>query len=126
MQFELKMPLLGFESIKTMKLEKIDDIFMRLTSDQDERATFTLINPFVLTEYDFVVPTAIETLLQINDDANILIFNVVIVQSPIENSTINFAAPIVFNTDTMSMAQVILENNSLYSIAEPISNFLRN
>ena len=126
MQFELKMPLLGFESIKTMKLEKIDDIFMRLTSEQDESASFTLINPFVLTEYDFVVPTAIETLLQINNTANILIFNVVIVQSPIENSTINFAAPIVFNTDSMSMAQVILDNNSQYSIAEPISNFLRN
>ena len=124
MQFELKMPLLGFESIKTMNLEKIDDIFMRLTSNEDDSASFTLINPFVLTDYDFVVPTAIQTLLKIDDDANILIFNVVIVQNPIESSTINFAAPLVFNTDNGSMAQVILENSPNYSIAEPISNFL--
>ncbi len=126
MQFELKLPLLGFESIKTMKLEKIDDIFMRLTSTEEDTPAFTLINPFVLTAYDFVVPTAIQTLLEIDDDANILIFNVVIVQNPIENSTINFAAPLVFNTDTLSMAQVILENNAAYSIAEPISNYLGN
>ena len=126
MQFELKMPLLGFDTTKTMTLEKIDDIFMRLQSNEDAETSFTLINPFVLTEYDFVVPTATETLLNINETANILIFNVVIVQNPIENSTINFAAPIIFNTDTNTMAQVILENNATYSIAEPIANFLGN
>ena len=57
MQFELKLPLLGFESIKQMELKKIDDIFMRLES-VGEGPSFTLINPYVLREYAFDIPAA--------------------------------------------------------------------
>ncbi|MDX1295522.1 MAG: flagellar assembly protein FliW, partial [Sulfurimonadaceae bacterium] len=53
MLFDLKAPLLGFESIKQMELQKIDDIFMRLKTPDADEPSFTLINPFVLREYNF-------------------------------------------------------------------------
>jgi len=127
MQFELKQPLLGFESIKEMKLTKIDDIFMQLENvTEDAKPSFTLINPFVLKPYEIEIPDSILALLDIKEDTNILIFNIVVIQNPLENSAVNFVAPIIFNTDNKTMAQTILDGKSAqeHGMAEPISDFM--
>lgn len=124
MTFNLKVPFLGFEDIKTMELQKIDDIFARLTTSQRDDAVFTLINPFVLRDYKFEIPTQIEQLLQLNDAKEMLVYNTVIVNSNIEQSTINFAAPIVFNVTNKTMAQVILSDNNMYGLDEKLASFL--
>lgn len=123
MQFVLKLPLLGFEAVETMELQKIDDIFMRLESI-GEGPSFTLINPFVLREYSFDIPSSLQALMQITPESNILIYNIVILQKPIENSSINFVAPLIFNTDNQTMAQIIIDNRPDFSIAEPINAYL--
>ena len=124
MLFELKLPLLGFESLTKMELQKIDDIFMRLKSPDTDEPSFTLINPFILRDYAFDIPAGTQSLMQIDDKSNLLIYNIIIIQTPIENSTVNFIAPLLFNTDNNTMAQVIINDNPEYSIAEPISTFL--
>ncbi|MEW5831229.1 MAG: flagellar assembly protein FliW [Campylobacterota bacterium] len=124
MQFALKLPLLGFESVKQMELKKIDDIFMRLES-VGEGPSFTLVNPFVLREYSFDIPSSLQALMEINPESNLLIYNIMIIQSPIENSTVNFVAPIIFNTDNQTMAQIIIDNRNDFSIAEPIKTYLK-
>ncbi len=124
MIFELKAPILGFEHIKQLELKKIDDIFMRLQSVDAKEPSFTLINPFVLRNYEFDLPSPLQQLLQINDNSNLLIFNIVMIQKPIENSTINFVAPLIFNTDTQTMLQYIINDRFDYGVAEPISSFL--
>ena len=124
MQFELKLPLLGFESINQMELQKIDDIFMRLESD-GEGPTFTLISPFALREYAFDIPTSLQALMEVNEQSNLLIYTMVILNTPIENSTINFVAPLIFNTDNQTMAQIIIDNRADFSIAEPIKTYLK-
>lgn len=124
MQFELKLPLLGFEAVSAMELKKIDDIFMRLESI-GEGPSFTLINPFALREYSFDIPASLQALLEIKSDTNLLIYNIMILQSPIENSTINFVAPLIFNTDNQTMAQIIIDNRNDFSIADPIKNYLQ-
>ncbi|MFA6143696.1 MAG: flagellar assembly protein FliW [Sulfurimonas sp.] len=123
MQFELKLPLLGFESVTRMELQKIDDIFMRLESS-DGGPSFTLINPFALREYAFDIPTSLQALMEINDTSNLLIYAIVILTTPIENSTINFVAPLIFNTDNQTMAQIIIDNRADFGIADPIKNYL--
>lgn len=125
MQFELKLPLLGFEAVSTMELKKIDDIFMRLESI-GEGPSFTLINPFALREYSFDIPASLQALLEIKPETNLLIYNIMILQSPIENSTINFVAPLIFNTDNQTMAQIIIDNRNDFSIADPIKNYLQS
>ena len=65
MIFEVKSPILGFEDyVVKMKLEKIDEIFMRL-SNVDAPAPVLVLwsNPFILREYDFEVPVAMKLLL---------------------------------------------------------------
>ena len=42
MQFDLKLPLLGFDAVSKMELQKIDEIFLRLESI-GEGPSFTLI-----------------------------------------------------------------------------------
>ena len=127
MQFELKLPLLGFESIKTMKLTKIDDIFMQLENDsEDGKPSFTLINPFILKAYEIDIPEAVQKLLEIDENSNILIYNIVVIQKPLDQSVINFIAPLVFNTDNKTMAQVILDGKSAqeHGMAECIGDFM--
>lgn len=127
MQFELKLPLLGFESVKSMQLTKIDDIFMQLENSSDNgKPSFTLINPFVLKKYEIDIPLSVQNLLEITEESNVLIFNIVIIQQPLENSTVNFVAPLIFNTDNQTMAQVILDGKSSqgHGMAEPISSFM--
>lgn len=124
MLFDLKMPLLGFESIMKMRLEKVDDIFMRLKAPDADEPSFTLINPFVLRDYSFDIPVSVQQLMGIKEKSNLLIYNIIVVQNPIEKSVVNFIAPIVFNTDNNTMAQVIISDASQYGIAEPIATFL--
>ncbi len=127
MQFELKLPLLGFESVTNMTLTKIDDIFMQLENSTDEgKPSFTLINPFVLKAYEIEIPQATQSLLKIDENSNVLIFNVVIIHTPLDQSTINFVAPFIFNTDNQTMAQIILDGKSAQGqgMAERISNFM--
>ncbi len=125
MKFDVSVPLLGFDDLKSVELNKIDDIFMKMQSLDDEHISFTLINPFILRDYDFEVPDATKNLLGITDNSNLLVLNIVLVQTPIENSIINFIGPLVFNTDTNKVAQIILQESTSYGVAEKISTFLK-
>ncbi|MFZ2889121.1 flagellar assembly protein FliW [Sulfuricurvum sp.] len=124
MQFDLKLPLLGFEAISKMELQKIDENFMRLESI-GKGPSFTLINPFPLREYSFDIPSSLQSLLGIEPESNLLIYNIMILQTPIEKSTINFIAPLIFNTNNQTMAQIIIDNRADFGIAEPIEKYLK-
>jgi flagellar assembly factor FliW len=124
MIFNLKVPLLGFETITKMKLEKIDDVFAKLFAEDGSKVSFTLINPFILRDYSFVMPANIREALEVDDESQLLIYNIVVVNSQIEKSTINFAAPVVFNLSQQTMAQVVLPDSSIYGVREELSGFL--
>jgi len=125
MRFDICVPILGFDTLKEVKLEKVDDIFMKMQSSTDEHISFTMVNPFALRDYDFDIPDSVNDILEIDKDSNILILNVVLIQTPIEDSVVNFIGPVVFNTDNNKAAQVILQDSARYSVAEKISSFLK-
>ncbi|BCZ18958.1 flagellar assembly protein FliW [Helicobacter sp. NHP19-012] len=125
MVFSVKSPILGFEEVCQMDLEKIDEVFMRLRNADAPTPTFTLVNPFALRPYEFEIPMPLQTLLNLDQAQNILIANIMVIQSPLKESTINFLAPLVFNFDHKLMAQVILDSTKYpqYKISEKISGF---
>lgn len=125
MKFDVILPLLGFEHVTSVDLQKIDDTFMKMQSTTDEHISFTLINPFVLREYDFEVPQNIEDAIGASKDSNLLILNIVLIQTPIEDSIVNFIAPLIFNADNNKAAQLILSDTKKYSVAEKISTYLK-
>ena len=125
MVFNVKAPIPGFEVIKEVEVEKIDDFFVKLISKSDT-TTFTLINPFMIRNYDFKVPEYFKSLLDIKDDTNILILNIMIIATPIESSTINFIAPLIFNTDNGTVAQVLLDAAQYpdFGLMESVAQYL--
>jgi len=122
MKFEVVLPILGFENIKEFELEKIDDVFFKLKGDD---ISFTLVNPFAIREYDVVISDSDKEKLELDEKTNFLILNSMIVATPLQNSTINFASPIIFNVDTKKMGQVILENAQNYSLTDPLANYIK-
>jgi flagellar assembly factor FliW len=125
MRFDICVPILGFENVKEVTLEKIDDAFMRMQSTTEEHISFTLINPFVLREYDFEISDATQALLEVDEKSNILILNIIIIQTPVEDSVVNFIGPMVFNTDNKRAAQIVLSESTKYGVAEKISLYLK-
>ena len=125
MIFSVKAPIPGFDDIKEVELQKVDEFFVKFISKTDP-TTFTLINPFMLRTYEFDIPEYFQNLLGITEKSNILILNIMIIAIPIEQSTINFIAPLVFNVDTQSVAQVILDANQYpdFGLMESISTYL--
>lgn len=125
MKFDVCVPILGFESVKQVSLEKIDDVFMTMKSLDEEYISFTMINPFTLREYDFEIPDNIQQLLEIDKNSNLIVLNIVLIQTPIEDSVVNFVGPIVFNTDSHKAAQVVLYDYASYGVADKISHYLK-
>ena len=127
MIFSVKAPILGFEQIKNVEVEKVDDFFYKLKSCEDE-TEFMLINPFLFRNYNFVIPDFFKNLLKLNKESKPLVYNIMIVSSPIETSVINFIAPLVFNKDEKLVAQVLLDQNKYkdYGLTEEISKYIEN
>lgn len=126
MKFTIKSPILGFENIKSVEITQIDDFFVKMQS-LDSDISFTMINPYALREYEFEIPTYYQELMEINDKSELKVYNILVISSPIEESSVNFIAPIVCNMTNMSLSQVILDpvNYPKYSQAEKISNFIK-
>ena len=108
MVYEVKKPILGFEDVLKVEFEEIDALFATLKAVDKEVPTFTLVNPYQLREYSFDIPKDVQVLLDINENSNILVYNIVVLHNPITESVINFKAPLVFNKDNGRMAQFII------------------
>ncbi|CUU74476.1 flagellar assembly protein FliW [Campylobacter hyointestinalis] len=126
MKFTIKSPILGFEDIKSVEITQIDDFFVKMQS-LDSDTSFTMINPYALREYEFEIPTYYQELMQISDKSELKVYNMLVISSPIEESSVNFIAPIVCNMTNMTLSQVILDpvNYPKYSQAEKISSFIK-
>lgn len=124
--YEVKTPILGFEQIQQVTLTQIDNMFAQIHAYPDSQTSFTLVNPYSLRSYQFDIPMSVQKQLDITDETNLLLYNIVVVQNPIQNSTVNFVAPILLNTDNKTMSQLILDGSKHpeYGIAEPISSFM--
>ena len=96
MQYEVKSAILGFDQISKVELTEIDELFSILKSCDGNNLRFTVVNPYVLREYSFDLPTSVKVLLNINENSKVLVYNVVVIQDPLDESCINFLAPLIF------------------------------
>lgn len=108
MKFEVKSEILGFENIKEVELKEVDELFSTLRSSTGDEISFTLVNPHKLREYNFDISISSETLLNIKDDKDLLVYNILVLQSPLDESKINFQAPLIFNKENMTVVQEVL------------------
>lgn len=127
MVYEVVEPIYGFEDVKKMELSQVDDTFFSLKNVDDEKPTFTVINPFAFREYEFDISDAIAQKLDVENANDISVLNIMVIASPIEESRVNFAAPLILNTKSKKMAQIILNEvrYSDYGLSEKISDYLK-
>ncbi len=128
MAYEVKGEILGFINTKHVDINEIDEFFSTMIDTQNEGISFTLVNPYMLREYSFDIPTKTKDLLDINSDSKISVYNILLIQKPLEKSTINFLAPIIINHDNNSLTQIVLEpkQNPDYGMAERIESFRKD
>ena len=127
MEYKAVMPILGFDEISRYTLEPVDDIFYRLTAAGAASPTFTLIRPEALRgDYVFDLPDAAAERLELEKEEDALVLNIMIVDTPLENSHVNFLAPLVFNRANGKMAQVVLDSSRYpaYGLADPVKAFM--
>ena len=108
-----------------VEIHEIDELFSTLQDVNNKQISFTILNPYLLREYSFDLPLDVKILLDINEKSNVSVYNIVVIQEPLENSSINFLAPIIVNTDNNKIAQAILNkvNHPEFGMAETIKTF---
>jgi flagellar assembly factor FliW len=127
MIYDIRVPILGFNDLKKVEFEKIDDIFVKIKNiDNNGIPSFTLMNPYALREYSFDVPAWFKNALEISATSNVLVYNILVVQTPIEQCVVNFLAPLILNNDNKTIGQLVLDANQYpyYGIAQKIADFL--
>ena len=125
MSYDIRGEILGFADTGSVEIVEIDDLFSTMVDTKNENISFTIVNPYLLREYSFDIPLDIKVLLGITEDSKLTVHNILVVQKPLENSTINFLAPIIINEDNKKLGQFILDpiKNPDFGMAESIKSF---
>lgn len=125
MSYEVKGQILGFENMVSVEINEIDEMFSTMKDASNKDISFTMVNPYLLREYSFDVPRDVKILLDIKDDSSMSVYNITLIQKPLETSTINFLAPIVVNNDNKKIAQIVLnqQRHPDFGMAESIVSF---
>jgi len=127
MHYHAVLPILGFDEIREFDLEPIDETFFRLKNREADHPAFVLIHPAtVRDDYVFDLPEQAAEKLGLQREEDALVLNIMIVGTPLEESFINFLAPLVFNTANGKMGQVVLDSAQYpdYGVAEPLKKYL--
>ena len=117
--------ILGFEDTLSVEISEIDELFSTIKDTENEDISFTVANPYALREYSFDLPSDLKVILEINEKSNVSVYNVVVIQKPLENSTINFLAPIIVNNDNNKIGQAVLDSKKHqdFGMTESIKSF---
>ncbi len=125
MSYEVKGQILGFENTANVNINEVDGLFSTMIDADNKNISFTMVNPYELREYSFDVPTDLKILLDINENSHVNVYNIVVIQEPLEKSAINFLAPIIVNEDNKRVGQAVLNSKTHpdFGMAETIESF---
>ena len=125
MAYEIRGTILGFEDTLNAEIHEVDELFSTIEDIDNKNISFTVVNPYLLKEYSFDLPIDMKILLDINEKSSVSVYNTVVIQKPLENSAINFLAPIIVNNDNKKMGQVVLDSKKHpdFGMSEQIKSF---
>jgi len=109
-------PILGFENLSRFVLidKKEEAAFWWLQSVDDGAVVFVVVNPFLIKEdYKPELQEDDVQLLEIVDQADVLLLGIVTVGSKPPEISVNVRGPIVINWKKKLGKQIILADNSL-------------
>ncbi len=121
--FNFVMPIIGFDMLhKFIILDpNKDTLFKWLQSIEDPALAFPIISVSALNlDYTIDLPDNIVETLDIKNVESLLVMNITsIPQDNPKGTTINLLAPLIFNLDNQSAAQVVLSGSG-YDISYPM------
>ena len=127
MTFQIKSSILGFDDTLTLEYIPVDELFSTVKDASNPDISFPLVNPYVLREYSFEIPAATQALLELNPDSQVEVYVIAVLQNPLDESRVNFLAPLLFNRSNGTVAQVVLNpvEYPTFGMAEPLKSFLK-
>lgn len=125
MSYDVRGEILGFKETTSVEINEIDEFFSTMIDSKNENISFTIVRPNLLREYAFDIPIDIKVLLELQETSVVSVFNILVIQKPLEKSTINFLAPIIINHDNNRLAQTVLDPKKYpdFGMAETIEYF---
>ncbi len=111
----------GFIDKKEYVLLPLNDEspFFILQSTEEKNIAFITITPWdVIAGYEFDISETVETLLEVEKPADILVLSICTITDKLENMTVNLAAPVLINHEKKLGKQIVIDE-SHYSIKHP-------
>lgn len=105
----------GFEDEKEFALLSIEGnvVFQVLQSTNISSIALIVANPYVLVDdYSIIIDEPTIELLDIQHEGDVFILGVLSLKNPLETSTINLQAPIVFQSTTRTAKQMIMNDRN--------------
>lgn len=112
----------GFKDLNKFVIAGIEgnDVFKLLQSIENPDIALVIVSPFdVMKEYEVELNEEVTKELSIKKPEDVVLYNVVTVNSDVKKITANFMAPIVINITNNYGEQLILEKSN-YKIKQPI------
>ncbi|QOG12484.1 flagellar assembly protein FliW [Arcobacter sp. FWKO B] len=110
MEYKVAVPLAGFEEEEAFVLEKIDNFFSCIKS-QNSGIEIRMLSFDALKNLDFDLPEWFIDKLGIKSINDISIFFIFVLQTPATNSVVNLFAPVILNHQNLTMGQIQLDLN---------------
>lgn len=121
--FNFVMPIIGFDMLHKFIIlnPNKETLFKWLQSIEDPTLAFPIISVSALNlDYTIDLPDSIVEKLDIQNIESLLVMNITsIPQDNPKGTTINLLAPLIFNLDNQSAAQVVLSGSG-YDISYPM------
>lgn len=108
MEYEVVVPLAGFEHESSFVFEKMDNFFSSIKSE-DSGIELRMMNFDVLKNLDFDLPDWFVSKLNIEKIEDVSIFFIFVLQSPATSSVVNLFAPVILNNKNYKMGQIQLD-----------------
>lgn len=121
MNFEVTIPIDGFEDEKEFVFEKIDDFFSTITGVHSKKK-IRLMSFGALKSISFKLPDEFIENLEIENIKDISIFYIFILQNDITKNSLNTFSPLILNHKSKKMGQIHLDLSDLG--LESLSNIL--
>jgi flagellar assembly factor FliW len=116
----------GFERVQSYLILKsnMEEPIAYLQSVDDNRLHFVIINPFyVHMNYEFQIDTADQVDLEIKSEEDVEVWSIITTSGQIQETTINFLAPIIINKKSRLGKQIIL-HSSAYRTKHRLSDLM--
>jgi flagellar assembly factor FliW len=105
--YKIVLPILGFENLETLSIEKIDDFFSFLIFDKNTKIMIVNIDVLNKVSFDFQIDVDVLEKLKIKSKEDFETYFCVVSQDPIEHSIINLVSPIFVNEKEKLIGQYI-------------------